>query len=211
MPEHPPLIQVQDVWFTYPGGVQALRGVNLQVSAGERLALLGRNGSGKTTLAKHLNGLLVPTRGRVLVAGVETVGQDVGRLAALVGYVFQNPDHQLFSRSVREELAFGPRNLGLPPGEVARRVEAALRQFGLEEAADTPPAILGFAERRLVAVASVVAMRPAALVLDEPFAGLSWPSVVRLGMLWSSWPRPATPSSLSPTRCAPSPRSPSAA
>src|SRR5581483_6677827 len=181
MPE--PLLCLEDVWYAYPGGVEALCGVSLQVAPGARLAIIGRTGSGKTTLARHLNGLLRPTRGRVLVQGLDTVQHDVGTLAALVGYVFQNPDHQHFNRSVREELAFGPRNLGLEPAEIERRVEDALRRFQLEAQAEIPPAVLGFAQRRQVAVAAVVTMRPAALVLDEPFAGLSWPAAERLGQL----------------------------
>jgi energy-coupling factor transport system ATP-binding protein len=178
---------VEDVWYAYGAPATArqpaLLGVSLRIGAGERVALIGRNGSGKTTLAKHLNGLLRPQRGRVFVGGLDTARHDAGRLAAVVGYVFQNPDHQLFSRSVREELAFGPRNLGLAEAEVGRRVETLVDRFALAALAETPPSLLGFAQRRLVAVASVVAMRPAALVLDEPFAGLSWPSVQRLGAL----------------------------
>jgi energy-coupling factor transporter ATP-binding protein EcfA2 len=185
------LLRAEDVWYAYgppagaggAGATAALRGVALRVGSGERVALLGRNGSGKTTLARHLNGLLRPQRGRVLVGGLDTAQADAGRLAASVGYVFQNPDHQLFSRSVREELAFGPRNLGLAPSEVQRRVDETLRRCGLEALAEAPPAVLGFAQRRLVAVASVLAMRPPALVLDEPFAGLGWPDVSRLGAL----------------------------
>ena len=180
MTDAPPVAQVEDVWYAYRAGADALRGVSLQIGAGERVALIGRNGSGKTTLAKHLNGLLRPHRGRVVVGGLDTARHDLGNLARVAGYVFQNPDHQLFSRTVREEVAFGPRNLGLQPDEVGRRVDEVLAQFGLEEHAETPPALLGFAQRRLVAVAAVVAMGPAVLVLDEPFAGMSWPSVERL-------------------------------
>ena len=177
-----PLIHVHDVWFAYAEHA-ALRGVSLDACPGELIALLGRNGSGKTTLAKHLNGLLKPQRGRVLVGGLDTAQHDPGRLAAIVGYVFQSPDHQLFSPTVREELAFGPRCLELPAPEIEERVEAALRQFSLEPLASVPPAMLGFAQRRLVAIASVSTLRPAALVLDEPFAGLDWTSaahVIRL-------------------------------
>ncbi|MGH2351214.1 MAG: ABC transporter ATP-binding protein [Chloroflexota bacterium] len=195
-PAAPALLRVEDVWYAYDphggrahrendygGRVPALRGVSLAISAGERVALIGRNGSGKTTLARHLNGLLRPQRGRVLVGGLDTARHDVGRLAGVVGYVFQNPDHQLFSRSVREELAFGPRNLRLEAVEVWRRVDDTLQRFGLTALAETPPALLGFAQRRLVAIASVVAMGPAALVLDEPFAGLDWESARQLGAL----------------------------
>jgi energy-coupling factor transporter ATP-binding protein EcfA2 len=167
------LIQVDAASYAY-GDQPALSGVSLTVGPGESVALLGRNGSGKTTLAKHLNGLLKPQRGRVVVSGLDTSHHDAGRLAAVVGYVFQSPDHQLFSPSVREELAFGPRCLGLPPAEIEQRVETALRQFSLEALAAAPPAVLGFAQRRRVAIASVTTLRPAALVLDEPFAGLDW-------------------------------------
>jgi energy-coupling factor transport system ATP-binding protein len=119
----------------------------------------------------------------VLTAGLDTTDHDVGGLAAHVGYVFQNPDHQLFSPSVRAELAFGPRTLGVSEQEIERRVAETLAAFGLQDLADTPPALLGFAQRRLVAVAAVAASRPRLLVLDEPFAGLSWPSAARLGAL----------------------------
>ena len=174
---------VEEVWYAYGAQPPALRGVSFVLRPGERLALIGRNGSGKTTLARHLNGLLRPRSGRVLVDGLDTARHPVSELAARVGYVFQNPDHQLFSRSTREELAFGPRNLGLAESEVRARVEQALRRFALEPLAEIPPAVLGFAQRRLVAVAAVVAMQPAWLVLDEPFAGLSWPSIARLGTI----------------------------
>jgi energy-coupling factor transporter ATP-binding protein EcfA2 len=180
MTEAEPLVRAEEVWYAYGTGPPALRGVSVQVRAGERVALIGRNGSGKTTLAKHLNGLLRPQRGRVVAGGLDTSAHDLGQIARVVGYVFQNPDHQLFSRTVREELAFGPRNVGLPDDEVERRVEGALAEFGLAEQAETPPALLGFAQRRLVAVAAVVTMGPAVLVLDEPFAGMGWSSVERL-------------------------------
>ena len=179
-PSPEPLLRVEDVWFAYDG-VPAVRGVSLTVASGERVALLGRNGSGKTTLAKHLNGLLRPQRGRVLAAGLDTSRHDVGRIAASVGYVFQNPDHQLFSATVREELAFGPRNVGLPVDDVERRIAQTLEAFDLGQIAGTPPATLGFAQRRHVAIAAVAAMHPAVLVLDEPFAGLDWSSVTSLG------------------------------
>jgi energy-coupling factor transport system ATP-binding protein len=180
------VVRVRDIWYTYGTGAQAipaLRGVSQEIGAGECAALVGRNGSGKTTLAKHLNGLLRPQRGSVEVGGLDTARHDVGRLARVAGYVFQNPDHQLFSRTVREELAFGPRNLGLDGSDIERRVAETLARCGLDALADVPPATLGFAQRRLVAIASVVAMRPSVLALDEPFAGLSWPTVQRLGAL----------------------------
>ena len=161
-----------DVWFRYETGVQALAGVALTLGAGEYVALIGANGSGKTTLAKHVNGLLRPQRGRVCVIGHDVGAVSTGELARHVGYVFQNPDHQLFAPSVWEEIAFGPRNLGLSQAEVEARVEAALTAFDLTPLADVPPATLGYGQRRLVTLAAVHAMQPQVLILDEPTVGL---------------------------------------
>ena len=140
------------------------------------MAVLGQNGSGKTTLVKHFNGLLQPTRGRVLVNGRDTAQHPIGQLARSVGYVFQNPDYQLFSATVRKEIEFGPRNLGLSPAEVARRTDETLDHFGLTERANEPPALLGFGLRRKISVAAVYSMRPDILILDEPTTGLDWQS-----------------------------------
>src|SRR2546430_13105175 len=123
------MITLEKVSFTYRSGQRALQDVDLNIEGGDFIAIMGENGAGKTTLAKHLNGLLKPAQGRVLVDGLDTREHGVGELAARVGYVFQNPDHQLFSRSTREELAFGPRNLGLDEAEGERRVAETLRQF----------------------------------------------------------------------------------
>nr|MBC8249855.1 ATP-binding cassette domain-containing protein [Anaerolineales bacterium] len=174
--EHSPAVKVEDLWYRYNDGPPALAGVNLSVEAGDFLAIVGQNGSGKTTLVKHFNGLLRPTHGRVLVLGQETAGQSVGQLARKVGYLFQNPDHQIFAPTVWEEIAFGPRNLGFSEGEVAARTTEALALFGLEDRADTPPAVLGYGLRRQVTLAAVWAMRPQILVLDEPTVGLDWRS-----------------------------------
>jgi len=165
------LIKCEDLWHIYPGGVVALRGVNLEIYDGDVVAVIGQNGSGKTTLVKHFNGLLKPTRGRVVVMGVDTRKAAVYELARYVGYVFQNPVHQLFARTVEEELAFGPRNLGLPESEVKERVEEALEFFGLEKYRDVSPLSLPFPYKKLVAVASIFAMRPRVFVLDEPTTG----------------------------------------
>ena len=174
--EHSPAVKVEDLRYSYDDGPPALAGVNLSVEAGEFLAVVGQNGSGKTTLVKHFNGLLRPTRGRVRVLGQDTADQSVGQLARKVGYLFQNPDHQIFAPTVWEEVAFGPRNLGFSEGEVAARTTEALALFGLGDQANTPPAILGFGLRRQVTLAAVWAMRPQILVLDEPTAGLDWRS-----------------------------------
>jgi cobalt transport protein ATP-binding subunit len=185
-----PCIVLQDLWYSYNDEVTALRGINLEIEDGDYVAVIGQNGSGKTTLVKHFNGLLKPTRGQVLVklatrnsqpeTLVDTEGLTVGQLAQAVGYVFQNPDHQIFGATTREELAFGPRNLGLPEAEVRRRVEEALARFDLEQYADRPPAVLGYGLRRKIGVAAVYSMRPRIFILDEPTAGLDWRSTTEL-------------------------------
>ncbi|NIO72318.1 MAG: ATP-binding cassette domain-containing protein [Anaerolineae bacterium] len=185
-----PCIVVQDLWYSYDDEVTALRGIDLEIEDGDYVAVIGQNGSGKTTLVKHFNGLLKPTRGQVLVGGLgdregspllrDTEGLTVGQLAQTVGYVFQNPDHQIFCATTREELAFGPRNLGLPEAEVRRRVEEALARFDLEQYADRPPAVLGYGLRRKIGVAAVYSMRPRIFILDEPTTGLDWRSTMEL-------------------------------
>ena len=175
-----PCLQAEDLWFAYEGDPPALRGLSLSIAQGEFVALIGQNGSGKTTLAKHFNGLLRPAQGRILLNGEEVGGRPVGVLARTVGYVFQNPDHQIFSPTTREEIAFGPRNLGLPEAEVARRVAAALAAFSLSAYADSQPAALGFGLRRKISVAAVCAMQTPVLILDEPTSGLDGQSAAEL-------------------------------
>jgi energy-coupling factor transport system ATP-binding protein len=167
------VLEVSDLWFWYNNAdATALRGVDLGVPCGQFVALVGANGSGKTTLVKHLNGLLRPRRGQVRVAGRDAAHCSVGELARQVGYLFQHPEQQIFSPTVRQEVAFGPRNLGLPPDEVQARVKAALIRFDLAAVADIPPAILSYGLRRRVTLASLAAMDPPVLVLDEPTVGL---------------------------------------
>lgn len=165
-------IVLDGVSYTYPDGTPALHDVSLSIAAGEFVALLGPNGSGKTTLAKQLNGLLRPQRGRVVIAGRDTRGVRVAELARTVGYVFQNPDHQIFAATVEEEIAFGLRLQGLPPAVVAQRVAEALDRFRLGSHAHLPPAVLGSGQRRQVTLAAALATRPRVLVLDEPTGGL---------------------------------------
>jgi len=172
--------ELEDVWFSYEGHEPALRGISLGLPAGACTALIGHNGSGKTTLAKHLNGLLRPSRGRVLLEGQDIGRVPVGRLSRTVGYVFQNPDHQLFASTVWEEVAFGLRNQGLASTEIGQRVGEALAAFALESLAGAAPAVLGYSLRKRVALASVCAMRPRLLVLDEPSVGLDWRSTRQL-------------------------------
>lgn len=153
------------------GGVRALDGVDLVVRPGERVALVGQNGSGKTTLVRHLNGLLRPTSGRVLVDGTDAATLTVAQLAARVGLVFQDPDRQVFAGSVRAEVEFGPRNLGLSGRALDEAVAAAVASTGLEGEERTNPYDLGQSRRKLLALASVLAMRTPVLVLDEPTTG----------------------------------------
>ncbi len=167
-----PSLLVEDVAFAYPDGHQALFGVDLRVERGERVALLGPNGAGKTTLVLHLNGILRAGRGRVSVAGLPVGRTTLREIRRRVGVVFQDPDDQLFMPTVAEDVAFGPRNLGLPEPEVAARVAAALDQVGMAEFADRPPHHLSFGQRRRVAVATVLSMDPEILVLDEPSSNL---------------------------------------
>ena len=164
-------IEVHDVWYAYPNGVEALRGISLTISDGDFIVIMGPNGAGKTTFVKTLNGLIKPTRGRVLVDGVDTRKATVAELARKVGLVFQNPDHQLFCATVEEEIAFALRNFGFPENEIRERVEWALRTFGLEEYRDISPLALSGGEKKRVALASVLVWDPKYLVLDEPTLG----------------------------------------
>lgn len=166
------MITVEDVHFSY-GGREVLRGVSLTLGQ-EILALVGPNGSGKTTLAKHLNGLLKPTRGRVLVDGMDTREHTVAELSRKVGYVFQNPEHMFFEETVFKEVAFGPKNLGLSEAEVEERVRWALGAVGLGGFEERTPYSLSGGEKQRLAIACVLAMRPKYLVLDEPTTGLDW-------------------------------------
>jgi len=175
-----PIISTRGLWYEYESGVQALRGIDLDIYPAERLAIVGQNGSGKTTLAKHFVGLLRPTRGSVLVSGADARPRSIGELARTVGFVFQNPDHQIFAASVFEELAFGPRQLGFAEAAVHERVEEALVFFGLAQHRAEPPAALGYGLRRAVGLAAVLTMRPRVLVLDEPFTGLDWLATERV-------------------------------
>jgi cobalt/nickel transport system ATP-binding protein len=164
-------IEARGLRFSYPDGRQALAGVDLHVAHGERVAVLGPNGAGKTTLMLHLNGLL-RSEGHLRVAGVDVHGPRIRELRARVGLVFQDPDDQLFMPTVGEDVAFGPRNLGLAEEEVRGRVALALGAVGMLGSEDRPPHALSMGQRRRVAIASVLAMEPSLLVLDEPSANL---------------------------------------
>jgi energy-coupling factor transport system ATP-binding protein len=176
-----PDLAVDDLVHVYPdGGVRALDGINLRIDPGERVALVGQNGSGKTTLVRHLNGLLRPTSGTVRLDGTDAAGLTVAQLARRVGLVFQDPDRQIFSGSVRGEVDFGARNVGLRDGARHAAVAEALRATGLEGEAATNPYDLGGARRKLLALASVLAMETPVLVLDEPTTGQDAAGVERV-------------------------------
>ena len=167
-----PSLLLDDLAFAYPDGHQALFGVDLRVEQGERVAVLGPNGAGKTTLVLHLNGILRGGRGSVHVGGLQVTDRSLQEVRRRVGIVFQDPDDQLFMPTVADDVAFGPRNLGLAESEVQARVAEALDQVGMAEHAARPPHHLSFGQRRRVAVATVLSMRPEVLVLDEPSSNL---------------------------------------
>jgi cobalt/nickel transport system ATP-binding protein len=167
-----PVLDVRGLAFAYADGHQALYGVDLQLHRGERVALLGPNGAGKTTLVLHLNGILTAGRGSVHVDDLEVVPANLREIRRRVGVVFQDPDDQLFMPTVRDDVAFGPANLGITGDALDARVHEALLQVGMEGYADRPPHHLSFGQRRRVALATVLAMRPEILVLDEPSSNL---------------------------------------
>ncbi len=175
-----PLVEVEGLSHIYGATMRALDGVDLTINAGDFVAIIGQNGSGKTTLAKHIVGLLKPDQGRVMIAGCERSSLAPADAAGLVGYVFQNPDHQIFSATVADEVAFGPRNFGLPAAEVERRCDRVLKAVGLEEMRDQDPFLLGRGERQRLAVASILVLEPRLLILDEPTTGLDYPQQRRM-------------------------------
>ena len=165
------MIEVKDLHFSYPTGLEALKGINLTVEDGEFLAIMGQNGAGKTTLVKHFNGLLKPTTGEVLVNGTSTKDISVAKLARNVGFVFQNPDHQLFSESVEDEIAFALKNFGFKDETIKKQVDWALNLLDIEHYRKTSPFMLSGGERKRVALASILAWDPQVIVMDEPTIG----------------------------------------
>ena len=165
------MIEIEEVSFTYPNGVEALKNVSLTVNDGEFVAIMGQNGAGKTTLVKQFNGLLKPTTGAIRVDGVETTKTSVAAMARKVGFVFQNPDHQLFSETVEEEIAFALKNFGYEKEAIENRISWALNLLGLTQYRKTSPFMLSGGERKRVALASVLAWDPEILILDEPTIG----------------------------------------
>ena len=168
------IISFENVHYTYPGDdMESLCGIDLAIEKGQFTAVLGHNGSGKSTLAKHMNAILVPDEGRVLINGIDTADEErVLDVRRCVGMVFQNPDNQIVANVVEDDVAFAPENLGVPPQEIRRRVDAALTQVGMYELREHAPHLLSGGQKQRVAIAGVIAMEPDCIVLDEPTAML---------------------------------------
>ncbi len=162
------VVDVRDLSYAYPDGTEAVRGVSFRVEHGEAVALVGANGAGKSTLLLHLNGYLPVTRGEVRIGEIPLTRDTAASIRRAVGMVFQDPDDQLFMPSVAEDVAFGPLNLRLPPSEVEQRVASALERVGMTHRRERPPYRLSAGEKRAAAIATVLAMSPDILVMDEP-------------------------------------------
>lgn len=175
-----PVIEIANLEYEYPNGEKVLKGIDLTIKAGEFVAILGQNGSGKTTLIKHFNGLLKPTKGNVLISGINTRRRKVSDLAKEVGFVFQNPDCQIFENTIFDEVAFAPRNLGLSEKEVSKRVYDALTAVQLTAYEKDDPFALTKGEKQKLAIASVLASSPQVLILDEPTTGLDYDEITSI-------------------------------
>lgn len=173
-------ITISNLYFTYPAGVQALGGISLTIEPGEQIGIVGQNGAGKTTLVKHLNGLLGPTSGFIRIGDWDTKEHSVAKLARRVGYVFQNPDEQLFSKDVGTEVAFGPKNLGYSNEQVQALVTEALAITELSDKTETNPYDLSPTWRKMVAIASIIAMDTPIVIFDEPTTGQDAANVARI-------------------------------
>ncbi|HBE78210.1 MAG TPA: ABC transporter ATP-binding protein [Firmicutes bacterium] len=173
------ILTTQNLTHTFPNGFTAINDINLAIQAGEFIIIAGTNGSGKTVLMQHFNGLLLPTEGRVLVEG-EPVTKDLTSARKKIGLIFQNSDNQIVGQTVAEDVAFGPENLRLPRAEVASRVKEALDAVDLSELANQPPHTLSGGQKRKLAIAGVLAMKPQVIVFDEPFTGLDYPGVLQV-------------------------------
>ncbi|MFQ5821012.1 MAG: energy-coupling factor ABC transporter ATP-binding protein [Candidatus Heimdallarchaeota archaeon] len=171
--KEPPLLKIENLWLVYPppNQVEALRGIDLTIRRGEFVAFIGQNGSGKSTLTKCISGFLRPTKGCVYVNGKDNTKIRTSKLAQVIGYVFQNPDHQLFKENIFSELAFGLKNIGKSKDFIEKKVEQVLKRMHLWEARDAHPFQLGKGERERVAIAAILAMEPEVLIVDEPTTG----------------------------------------
>lgn len=167
-------LSTENLSFTYPDGTQALKNINIEIEKGEKVAIIGPNGAGKSTLFSHFNGLTEPTSGCVKIEGkaISFEKDELLKVRQKVGIVFQNPNDQLFAPTVKEDIAFGPMNLGLSYGEVEKRVEDALKMVGMENYEDKTPHHLSGGQQKRIAIAGIIAMKPEIMILDEPTAGL---------------------------------------
>lgn len=173
-------ININNLRFTYPTGLEALKGISLNIDSGEQVAIVGQNGAGKTTLVRHFNGLLKPSSGSVSIGDWETTKHSTAKLASRVGYVFQNPDEQLFSRDILTEVSFGPRNLGYEKEKVDELVKRALSLTELSDKTETNPYDLSPTWRKMVALASIIAMDTPIVIFDEPTTGQDAVNVGRI-------------------------------
>lgn len=167
-----PIVSVKDVQFSYPAGVSALKAVSLEVHQGERVAILGPNGSGKSTLILLIAGLLTPNKGEVAVFGERTTSKEFQKFRSRIGIVFQDPDDQLFTPSVIEDIEYGPKNLKLPENDIKKRSVHVLEKMGIEHLKNRPPHRLSFGEKKKVSLATALVLKPELLILDEPTANL---------------------------------------
>jgi cobalt/nickel transport system ATP-binding protein len=167
-----PVIQVKDLQFNYPGGVKAVNGVSFEVGRGEKVALLGPNGSGKSTLILLIAGLLTPKKGEITILDTKTGSKDFAKIRQKIGIVFQDPDDQLFTQSVIEDIEYGPKNLRLPESQVKAQSSEVLKKIGIEHLKDRPPHRLSFGEKKKVSLATALVLKPELLILDEPTANL---------------------------------------
>jgi energy-coupling factor transport system ATP-binding protein len=170
------LIRVDDLTFEYPGGVRALQNVKLSINEGETVAILGNNGAGKSTLALNMVGLLKPTAGRVLISGEDTRKLPISEIARSVAIVFQNPFSMLFAKTVREEMAFGPKNIGLPSEELSKLIPNVAAECTIDHLLDRSPFASSYGEKKRICVGSVLTMQPKCIILDEPTAGQDYKS-----------------------------------
>ncbi|MEI5993242.1 energy-coupling factor ABC transporter ATP-binding protein [Candidatus Enterococcus mansonii] len=176
-------LELHDVSYTYPNGYEAVKNINLRFELGESVAIIGQNGAGKTTTVKLMNGLLTPTKGDILVAGVSTKVTTTAQTSQQVGYVFQNPDDQIFQETIFKEIAYGLKRKKLDDTTIQQRVKEAATLCGLEDMLDEHPYNLPYSKRKFVTIAAVIAMDTQVIILDEPTAGQDLASTERLGML----------------------------
>lgn len=173
------ILETQNLTHVFPNGNIGIEGINVQIHEGEFLIIAGANGSGKTVFTRHLNGLLAPTMGQVLMEG-EPISKNILRVRRKVGLIFQDSDSQFVGQTVAEEVAFGPENLNLPRPEVEKIVHESLKEMGLNDLATHSPYTLSGGQKRKLAIAGVLAMKPKVIIFDEPFTGLDYPGVVQV-------------------------------